>query len=273
MNIDWTRMGYPQGDGYDGGVALVLGEETGKLYVPDGGRDVPLIFDGGVRVDHITDKTWSRYENGALDEPNIGAAVEMVRAWPEVFAQFRQIMTVFHPLADPTVGEGSIGSSSHADEHRIGTMYGTAYNAHGLAQAFVHEMAHNKLRCLGVFFEEASRLIVNDPDALYVSPIVKTRLRPMTAVFHAQYSFMHVTALDIANIKAADNERDLAIWTLLLARNLPRMEEGFAEITANIELDAEGVLFVESFMNWSREVLDEGAAVLKEHEGVLAAFA
>ena len=45
--------------------------------------------------------------------------------------------------------------------------------------------ATNKLRPLGVDNERAVRLIVNPPDALYASPIVVDRPRPMTAVLHA----------------------------------------------------------------------------------------
>jgi hypothetical protein len=49
---------------------------------------------------------------------------------------------------------------------------------------------------------------------------------------------------------------------MLLARNVPRMQAGFAEIEKNIQADAAGEVFIDAFMTWSRDVLDRGQAVL-----------
>ena len=124
-------------------------------------------------------------------------------------------------------------------------------------------MAHQKLRALGVSLLQAARLIVNDPAKLFRSPIITNRKRPMTAVVHAQYSFIYVTALDVAIFDASDMPEDqkrLAIF--LLARNVPRMEAGYEEIAAHVETDTDGARFIETFMEWSRRVLSRGREML-----------
>ncbi|MFX6277450.1 HEXXH motif-containing putative peptide modification protein, partial [Acinetobacter baumannii] len=84
----------------------------------------------------------------------------------------------------------SLGSSSHSWEQEFGAIHVTIDNVAGCAQALVHEMAHHKLRARGISIETAQRLIANPPSQRCASPIRKDRARPMTAVFHAQYSFI-----------------------------------------------------------------------------------
>ena len=128
------------------------------------------------------------------------------------------------------------------------------HNALGFAQALIHEMAHQKLRALGVSIETAERLIANDPSQRFESPIRKDQTRPMTAVFHAQYSFIHVTALDLHMLAAAQTEREWQHILMLPARNVPRMQEGYEEVSRHIETYAAGRLFVDAFMKWSQDV-------------------
>ena len=129
----------------------------------------------------------------------------------------------------------------------------------------IHEMAHQKLRALGVSFETAERLITNDPSERFESPIRKDQTRPMTAVFHAQYSFIHVTALDLHMLAAAEGERERQCILMLLARNVPRMQAGYEEVARHIKTDAAGRLFVDAFMDWSRDVLQRGQAELDDN--------
>ncbi|MBV7333769.1 hypothetical protein KFU94_37160 [Chloroflexi bacterium TSY] len=269
--IDWARMAEPQLDMYDSKCILEM-VKTSEMFPPGVDRarsnqqSGPTIFEGEVSVNYISNKTWSRYVNAPLDHPNIQRSMEYVQRWPAVFKQFQMIMHTLHPLDDPSMRVGALGSSSHSDEHRFGTMYATIYDPCGLAQALVHEMAHNKLRGMGVFVGSAQRLILNDPGERYVSPIIKDRLRPMTAVLHAQYSFMHVTALDIVNIKAEEDENERQKWLIFLNRNLPRMEEGYVEIQKNIQADEDGEQFLAGFYGWSDRVLSEGNALLEEYK-------
>jgi HEXXH motif-containing protein len=170
-----------------------------------------------------------------------------------------------HPytnLSQAMLGEFAFGSSSHSFEFEFGSIHATVDHPLGFAQALIHEMAHQKLRALGVSFESAHRIIVNDPKQLFESPIRKDQLRPMTAVFHAQYSFIHVTALDLAMLGEAASERERQSILMLLARNVPRMQAGYEEIEKHVRLDDAGEVFVGAFMSWSRQLLQQGQDVL-----------
>ena len=132
-------------------------------------------------------------------------------SWPVAFRQCQRLLEAIHPAIDrrfPLESDAIYrGSSSHSYERLFGTVWLTVMCPIGAAEAIVHEMAHQKLRVLGVSFELASRVVGNDRRSLYVSPIVKDRLRPMTAVLHAQYSYIHVTQLDIHILDSERNDR------------------------------------------------------------------
>lgn len=275
--IDWGRMAEPQEDRYDTRVTLELATTCGsplrrEPYVRRAVADAPTIFDGAVAVRYISETCpgLPRHAHGPVDHPNIARAAEYVRRWPAAFAQFRALMDSFHPMTDagvPPALDGSVlGSSSHSEESMFGTMWATFYDPLGLAQAFVHEMAHQKLRALGVSLEAADRLITNRPGELYASPIRKDRPRPMTAVFHAQYSFIYVTALDLRMIETETDPRTLSSLLTLLGRNVPRIEEGLRVIREHVQVDEDGRVFVDAFIDWAARVIREGNAVLR-HAG------
>jgi hypothetical protein len=272
--VDWKRMAEPQDDQYDTRVTLEFATSGGsplrrESYVRRPANGSPTIFDGAVAVRHLSAACPrpSKHINGPVDHPNIALAAEYVRRWPTVFMQFRALMDSFHPMIDLDVPAEKfgvvLGSSSHSEEAMFGTMYATFHDPLGLAQAFVHEMAHQKLRALGISFETTTGLITNRADELFVSPIRKDRPRPMSAVFHAEYSFIYVTALDIKMIEAEDDARDKAALLTLLARNVARMEEGLRVIRQHIKVDADGRHFVSGFCDWAESIIARGNTLLK----------
>lgn len=275
-SVDWSRMAEPQDDQYDTQIALEFAMTNrsplrSELYVRRPLGDSPTIFDGAVAVRHIRNKCPDpfRHVNGPPDHPNIALAAEFVRRWPTVFTQFRTLMDSFHPMIDLAIPRERYGtwhgSSSHSEESMFGTMFGTFYDPLGLAQAFVHEMAHQKLRALGISVETTTGLITNPPYELYASPIRKDKLRPMSAVFHAEYSFIYVTALDIKMIEAESQHENITNLLSLLARNVRRMEEGLDVIQKHIKVDSDGRTFIEGFFNWSERVINKGNALLEAH--------
>ncbi len=274
--IDWKRVAAPQDDQYDSQVALkmVTGRITPQHPMPYQRRPVghaPTIFDGEVAVRYIAPVCPVRHLTHApLRHPNIDKAVELVRRWPTAFRQFQLLMDSFHPMLDTTIPPSKWrtyrGSSSHSDEDKFGTMYGTITDPMGLAEAFVHEMAHNKLRALGVYFEDASHIIANPASQLFESPIRKDRMRPMTAVFHAQYSFIYVTALNVHVVAAEESPQSVRHYLAYLAYNVPRMEQGYEELTRHIRVDSNGKSFIEGFFEWSDEVLERANQLLRAHE-------
>jgi hypothetical protein len=276
MRIEWRRLAEPQDDQHDSRVCweMVTTTTSPQRRVPHRRRlpgRSPTIFDGAVAIRYIADVCPGAPVNadGPLDHPNIAQAVEYVRRWPQAYRQFRFLMDSFHPMIDvripPERYNVQRGSNSHSDEDKFGTMYGTVFDPIGLAEAMVHEMAHNKLRGLGIFVESAQRMITNRPDELFESPIRKDRMRPMSAVLHAQYSFIYVTALDLHMIGGESDPGIRAAMFSLLAYNIPRMELGHDEIRKAIKVDAMGQQFIDGFFEWSERVIGEGNRVLIEH--------
>jgi HEXXH motif-containing protein len=275
QSVDWSRMAEPQKDGYDTDMTLLLAEHGVTLLRPltyrrravDG---AVTICDGKVAVRRAPELglMTDRIIPAELDHPNLAAGAAYLSRWPAAYAQFGCLVDTVYPYTDPqqaSLGKWALGSSSHSYEEDFGSVHATVDNALGFAQALIHEMSHQKLRALGVSFETAERLIANDPSEQFESPIRKDRTRPMSAVFHAQYSFIHVTALDLHMLAAAQSEHERQCILMLLARNVPRMQSGYAEVERHIRTDAAGRLFVDSFMEWSKEILTRGQAELDFH--------
>ena len=271
-SVDWARMAEPQDDGYDTDVTLRLAENeatpqrplpyrrrstNGEATFCDGVVAVRQAPEGGLLSDTLLP--------AKVEHPNIAAGGALLSRWPNVYAQFKGLIDTVYPYTDPEqagLGDQALGSSSHSYEEDFGSVHCTVDNALGFAQAMVHEMAHQKLRALGVSFESAARLITNSPSEEFDSPIRKDRKRPMSAVFHAQYSFIYVTALDLYMLAKASGNRERQLILMLLARNVPRMQSGYEEVALHVKTDEAGHQFVDGFMKWSRDVLQHGQAEL-----------
>jgi hypothetical protein len=273
---DWGRLAYPQEDQYDSHVVLVLaGSRTSPgrptLYRRRPVDGHPTIFDGCVAVRELPRSTLREpdFLLAPADHPNLAAAARHVARWPEVYEQFKLLIDTVIPLFDARIAPAeraeALGSCSHSDEDQFGSLMATVEDPLGLAQAMVHEMAHQKLRALGVSVESAQHLIVNDPRELYPSPVRHDSLRPMTAVFHAVYSFIHVVALDLRMIAPEEDPAVRERLVLLLARNVPRMQMGCVTLRENLRTDAAGAVFRGAFMQWAEEILATGEQVLAEH--------
>lgn len=201
----------------------------------------------------------ANYLDAPADHPNIGLAAEYVRRWPAAFAQCQRLVEAIHPAIDPRIPLESTeiyrGSSCHSFERLFGTLWATIYCPIGLAEAIFHEMAHQKLRVLGVSFESATALVGNDPSELYVSPIIKDRRRPITAVLHAQYSYVYVTTLDIHMFRAERDPAKHEVFGRVLERNLARIEEGYQTLRRHFEPGEHGREFMEGFYAWTEKTM------------------
>ena len=270
--VDWARMAEPQADGYDTDVTLRLAENEATPLRPHPYRRRPTegeatFCDGAVAVrpapprGMMTDALLP----APVDHPNIAAGGVLLSRWPAAYRQFTRLIDTVYPYTDPEqarMGDQALGSSSHSYEEDFGSVHATVDDPIGFAQALIHEMAHQKLRALGVSIETADRLIANSPSEQFESPIRKDRKRPMSAVVHAQYSFIHVTALDLYMLAAARGQRERQLILMLLARNVPRMQSGYEEVARHVKTDDAGRQFIDAFMRWSSDVLARGQAEL-----------
>jgi len=259
--VDWARVAQPQEDGYDTAVALRLAEAELRWRKPAGPAQAPVFCDGQVAL-----RPWPDEETpgkhlvpGRLDHPNLARAAGYVKAlWPAAYRQFTALVAACYPLTLRDCDEStSIGSCSGHDAQVPFTLYVTCFEAFGTAESMVHEMAHIKLRCLGVQSESSTRLVRNDPDELYVSPLRAFR-RPMMAVAHAFYSWLHLTELG-TRFAALDAPRA----RLRLARNLGWIAQMEGEIKAHARLDEAGERFFGELYGWSRRLHARGRTLLE----------
>ena len=271
--IDWKRVAQPQEDGYDTQIALQGLEshplpELQRLRLPPNKRPQIRIFDDQVAVTHVHKSCpYTGLANGRITHPNIQRAEAYVRLWQAMFEQCKALLQCLHPLETPRPYlEHSLFSSSGCRLSEFGVIYATVGHPIPLAEAIVHETAHLKLFALGVGVESASRLITNSPKKLYVSPVIKDRLRPMTAVFHAEYTFTHILYLDILMLKAERKRKNIEALLQLLPSTLFAVEEGFQEVQTHAKVDRYGQRFLDGFLRWAHSVIQEGKKILSRHQ-------
>jgi HEXXH motif-containing protein len=255
--IDWGRVAEPQQDGYDTRVALALAERELGWRAPASPAP-PHAFDGRVALRALRSEIQVNplLEPGPLAHPNLRRAEACVkRAWPIVHSQFADLVPelAVMQLREPA----STGSySGHAPAPPF-SVYVTCFDAFGAAESLVHEMAHVKLRCLGVQVESSTRLILNPPSELYRSPL-RPYPRPMTAVVHAFYSWLHLTELDA---RWAEVERERAL--LRMARNCCWIQAMAHEIQAHARTDEAGERFLAPLYAWAERLWMRGRALLQ----------
>lgn len=257
--IDWARMSEPQPGGED--TATLLALDRASRPSPERG---PTVCEGRVALSCEGPLMPSPPYVAVDGIPAVLArAIGYVERWPAMAVQWPQIVRTIQPFTDP-VGGGPLRSSSHSVDTRPGVIALTVDCPLATAQAIVHETAHLKLRLMGVRNEAADRIVTNRPEALYESPVVTEMLRPMTAVLHAQYSFMHILQLDLEMLRQeedADVRRDIKS---LLARNAPRMAKGLKTLRRDMRCDEAGAKFCDGFFRWCETALASSRAALAQ---------
>jgi prolyl 4-hydroxylase len=275
--IDWSRLAEPQADQYDTSVALGLASATTSASRPEPYRrtapgNSPAVFDGQVAVRYVYDplpefkQLSEQFPNAPLDHRNIARAVEYVRTWPTAFTQCQHLLEAIHPALHPQMPVESRavyrGSLCHSYERLFGTMWATIFCPVGLAESIVHEMAHQKLRVLGVSFESATNVVGNSPSELFVSPVIKDRLRPLMAVLHAEYSYVYVTTLDIHILQAERDPARRKVFESVLERNLARIEEGYGTLKSHFKPGEHGAEFMRGFFAWTDRTIESARDLL-----------
>jgi hypothetical protein len=258
--VAWDRVAEPQVDQYDTLISLELAKARG--YIREQASGVPTLFDGAVAILHDSPLLTPYCEPAPPDHPNLKRGCDLIRHWPTVFRQFQLLVESVSPFVDTLDRSDHVVGSISGGWGGMYRIRALINNHVGFAEGLVHEMAHHKLRALGVEFEAAERIILNPSVQKFKSPIRHDRLRPMTAVLHAQYSYTYVTALDIEIIKAgAEPERDRLIAQFSLAKNIPKLQYGSKIITEGAVLDQAGEAFMQGYHRWLDRILGEASHV------------
>jgi HEXXH motif-containing protein len=256
-SLTWKRLAEPQADQYDSDAVLTLvaGTTTPERptrfvrTAPFGRLSIGAVFP----AEQLPPGCGTSYIDAEPGHPCIEEAIDLVRRWPAGVAQVRRLLERLHPaldLAHPAILPWDrIHSSSHSVESRFGALWATVNSAPGLAQSIVHELAHEKLCAFGVSFERADAIIANDPAECYASPLVAWP-RPLTAVLHAHYALLHVTALECA-ILASERSRSTRRAIVRSVRRHVGLTAGSAVvIRKHVIVDAVGVPFLQSMWDW-----------------------
>lgn len=255
MEIDWTRMAEPQADGYDTDVTIHFAAEAGYRRPP---VEEPCFLDGAVSLRPDPDLQFpDDCKPAAPSHPNVARAESLLRLWPAGYKQCRRLLdtvTLFRHV--PDLGDHVIGSVCGPGTRGFGSIAVTVDHHVGFAEGIVHEMAHHKLRTLGVDFENATRLILNPPTVTYPSPIRYDCLRPMSAVLHAQYSYTYILQLDLHILAARqDPARDRDVIAYSLAVIAPKLEFGLKVIRAHALVSSDGSDFLSGLYAWSDRII------------------
>lgn len=184
--------------------------------------------------------------------------------WPAARRQCAEVLHAITPLTQVGGCHGGGGHGGSCGQYRddFGWIYATADGAWGFAEGIVHEMAHWKLRALGVWFEEWTDLLLeNKSDERYASPVRKDTLRPMGAVLHGQYSYVHVAQM-VVHMLAAEPQPSPGDfeWVDL---QLARIAEGQGTLRAHARgTPGIGDAFLIGLDDWTTRVLAAGRALV-----------
>lgn len=263
-HIKWFCLAKPQNDEYDSKIILELAHSKG--YVRQQYPKHPTYFNTQIAM--LNDDSLSAY-SGCVPAPynhyNLKAGWEILSLWQAAFKQFRYLTESISIFINTRLPVDSVTGSICG---RIGNFGRTTITINGyvnFAEGLVHEMAHQKLWALGVDFNDSQKLINNSPEQTYPSPIRYDCMRPMSAILHAQYSYTHVAALDIAILQSTHlSEQDKIKVAKYLSSILPKLEFGYKVIEDNVEADEAGVQFLDGLFSWLDDIFDQGYSLLEQ---------
>jgi coenzyme PQQ synthesis protein D (PqqD) len=270
--VRWEQTAKPQEDDYDTAILeRIAGLSDGNALPVPNGQAQRFLMEGHVAVRHLEElfAVSARHVSpAALDHHNMAEALEYLSVWPAVRRQLRRLMSVVCPaieLSAPTDSAAFLSRSRCDSTRELPWMMWSTVNCSMMfAENLVHELAHQKLFALGIDKESPGRWIENMAGELYASPIIRNRLRPMTAVVHAEYALAHVTELDKRIVRAYQGQER---WPLMLRRleaNRHRLYTGLGEIRRGLRLQPEGLPFFNGLYAWIEELLQECDSLLED---------
>jgi len=224
----------------------------------------PLRSHSTMRVEFLERELSEVLSGASLDDPRIPKVLTWLDLWPEGSKAVRSITDIWWPLLmrDEGTGLGSCcGHDTPTNDRPCTVVYSTLFDQVGGAEALCHEAGHLRLHALGIDLEtHDGYLLANLDDEMFESPIRKDKLRPMSAVLQAQYSYVMICNFDVI-IATYDLEQSRAH----LDFNLPRIAEGIQTIEKNARWTLEGGQFWSGMRSWTDRILSEGHNILRNN--------
>jgi hypothetical protein len=194
--------------------------------------------------------------------PNVERGESLLAIWQAAYTQFAELITVLCPFVTPGDEVDRIVGST-CGSSGISEICSLVTNQVGFVDGLVHELGHCKLRALGIELEVASHVIINDEGPVFRSPIRYDKHRPMTAVVHAQYSFLHVLDLNRRIVESnVDQEFASKLCRETIAIKLPRLRFGHQVLDQHLKVAEGSEEFRTELLAWSASVLDSATALL-----------
>lgn len=208
----------------------------------------PSFFDGRVGICAIPDQCREADHGvGDIEDHGLDEAVRLLQdATPDRYEEFAAVVAVVHPVTHACIPPKSLCSNSGASTVEPPGIYLTVTHPAATAEALVHEMAHHKLFGLGVTTDTGGRLL-RDTGVLAYSAAVE-RERPIPAILHAAYSFLHMVEFNIACRNRGLFEHEMA---LLLPGNLRVSSDTVRQLQLHAKATPEGFDFLERLYRWA----------------------
>jgi HEXXH motif-containing protein len=257
MVIDWSRIAKPQEDGYD--VAVLNSMDAVQFGWRKLEPTTPVtLADGAIAVRP------TRYSmsmgSGATEALDLTQAwaddqTRYLSAWTAGYRALRGYMDELWPWWSEHTGKGcSSGHHVMTDTLNMRAVYVTVNDRQGCAQGMYHEMAHVRLRTLGIHMDtHTGMLLTNGDDERFNSPVRFDIKRPMPAVLQGLYAWLMFIENDWQLMKAGvSSDDDFGQYTF---HNLPKIANGIAEVKKFARTTNAGAAFLQGIYDWSDDLL------------------
>lgn len=257
-NIIWKRMGRPQDDMYDSGVlAMLEHERCGWTKTPPTGK---TFCDGNIAIIQSPDSYMGEGVNVATDEQIEGdfpvRLTDALKAWPAGYNATVNFLDGLQAFYSPLLmGEGCMSGHHYLSPSRKDhTVYVTVNSLNGLVQGILHELGHLRLETMGIFIETHDfKLLLNPPEELYNSSVRFDKKRPMSAVLHGLYAWLMFTESDYQRYQLKQIPFDY--YSNVVGRNIPKIQNGWAEVNSFARWTPEGVEFFAGLTDWTNDLV------------------
>lgn len=263
--MNWEKYIIPQNDGADAKLfqkQLASVSKYEPLTPPD---DADTWLNGRTELRDVPESSTNM--EASRDPELLDNLESALKLYPEGYEMTKIMLDVLFPAVNSKGRRGTLGCmcgiygkafKNGDDPPEVGVMV-TIDNSLGGAEGIVHELGHHKIHALDIHLERYSgRYIANDPDDVFPSPVRFDKLRPMAAVFQAEFSYVYVTRYYQSVIDfmienemkhVAGNNRSGVLKRQ--AYNLKRIGNGIHILRDNLETTDEGKKMFDIFMNYA----------------------
>jgi len=264
VSSDQTQFFLTRTEEFEGEKLKTVNLGLGKLPAQTTNKEFASYF-------HQNLMTEPRYIQANVNSPEIFESFNYLSSWADGFKQFEQLCKAIYFMNDtkiqPEYRDLSVGASSASYGLPPGYMCVTSDNALGCAQGLIRELAHLKLRLMGIDEKSQDSPIFINPKVKKDDPCLRDiMLNSVNQMFHEFYTGIHLLELSLSIYKTKLSSFEREQVEQLMSKNVIRMSKGVFELLPNIAYPAEFGPFMENVKKWSLDLIQQTIATLKETE-------